>query len=510
MGERRKPSRASVMKKRKRRLRIRRIRFCIALVILIAIITLVVSLIHKVIIWSTKKADPAYGITVNGIDLTGLERAEAEKALLDSYQWNLMITYNEQVYEVEDYLKEEAEIILDEVYMETDIDNKDKDLDKKSNYELEVQQPDTKADLIIEAIGDKWDDEAENSIITGYDAENGGFELSESKSGYVIDADSLKTELVNCFQEKNYETVIEAEKVKEEPAVTKDDYKVIATFTTTTTNNKDRNTNVSLACQAVNGTIIQAGEQFSYNVVVGQRTAEKGYKEAGAYANGEHVLEIGGGVCQLSSTMYDAAVTAGLLVDERTGHSYEPSYVIPGEDAAVSYENPDFKFTNNSKGSLGIVVSFVERTVTVKFYGVPILEEGVKQYMKSEKTEDTPIPDPTYELDPTLPMGTEVEKKAGKMGSVWVTNVVVEKDGEIISDTYLHTTKYKGTGAVIANNPINTEGMTPEQIAALQAQIAAQQALAAQQAAQQQATDTTGAPADATVTNPTPDTSTAN
>lgn len=121
--------------------------------------------------------------------------------------------------------------------------------------------------------------------------------------------------------------------------------------------------NVRLAAAALNGKIIQPGEEFSFNLTTGNRTTDKGYRPAGAYVNGVLVEEPGGGVCQVSSTLYNAVVFSGLKTTERHAHSYEPSYVTPGEDAMVSYDGhsgPDMKFVNNSKTAVGIKTSFSE------------------------------------------------------------------------------------------------------------------------------------------------------
>ena len=154
---------------------------------------------------------------------------------------------------------------------------------------------------------------------------------------------------------------------------------------------KDRNENIRLACAAINGTILQPGEEFSFNKMTGNRTTEKGYKPAGAYSNGVVVQEPGGGVCQVSSTLYNAVVFAGLKTTERHAHTYEPSYVTPGEDAMVSYDGyagPDLRFVNNSKTAVGIKAAYSNQTLTVSIYGNPILEDGVTVSMHSEKIKE--------------------------------------------------------------------------------------------------------------------------
>lgn len=119
-------------------------------------------------------------------------------------------------------------------------------------------------------------------------------------------------------------------------------------------------------------------------------------------------------MCQVSSTLYNAVVFAGLKTTERHAHSYEPSYVTPGEDAMVSYDGysgPDMKFVNNSKTAVGIKTSFSNQKLTISIYGNPILEEGVTLSMHSQKVKELDPPAPEYVEDPTLELDVEVEVK---------------------------------------------------------------------------------------------------
>ena len=168
---------------------------------------------------------------------------------------------------------------------------------------------------------------------------------------------------------------------------------------TKTTANSKRNTNVRLACEALNGTIVQPGQELSFNDTVGERTEAKGYQGAAAYNNGEVVQEIGGGVCQVSTTLYNAVLKAGLKISVRRSHTFEPSYVTPGQDATVSWGGPDFKFINNSNTAIGIRARYADQTCTVSVYGIPILEEGVTYSLDAKKIADLDPPAPIYEED---------------------------------------------------------------------------------------------------------------
>ena len=151
----------------------------------------------------------------------------------------------------------------------------------------------------------------------------------------------------------------------------------------------NRITNVELAANSINGVILSPGEQFDYNECLGQRTAERGYKAAGAYSGGQVVQEVGGGICQVSSALYYAALLANLQIDVRSCHYFPVNYLPAGLDATVSWGGPEFKFTNDRDWPVKITAS-VDRaanTVTVQIYGTNldgsyvVMEHAVTGYV---------------------------------------------------------------------------------------------------------------------------------
>ena len=110
--------------------------------------------------------------------------------------------------------------------------------------------------------------------------------------------------------------------------------------------NTNRNTNIQLATKACNGYVLQPGATFSFNTVVGQRTKARGYKEAGVYVNGQTDTGVGGGICQVSSTLFNAALESNMTIVARRAHSLPVSYLPRGRDATVSWGGPEFKFKN--------------------------------------------------------------------------------------------------------------------------------------------------------------------
>ena len=109
-----------------------------------------------------------------------------------------------------------------------------------------------------------------------------------------------------------------------------------------------------MALQLINGTHLAPGESFSFNDTVGKRTTERGFKVATAYSSGEVTEDVGGGICQVSTTLFNAFVKADMQIDERHNHSLTVAYVDKGKDAAVNWGNQDLRFTNNSSDSVYI------------------------------------------------------------------------------------------------------------------------------------------------------------
>ena len=252
------------------------------------------------------------------------------------------------------------------------------------------------------------------------------------------------------------------------PSITKEDLERnlfkddLGEYTTTVNGSSVRKNNVRLAGEKCN-VILLPGEEFSYNQTVGKRTKENGFGEAGAYLNGETVQEVGGGVCQTSSTLYNAVVLANLEVTERTNHTYISSYVPIGRDATVSWGGPDFKFKNNRDYPIKIEASYAGGKLTCKIIGTDVDGSYVK--FTSERTGDVAY-NTKYENDDTIPEGQQVTKQAGSNGGKAVSyRLVYDKDGKLLSKKKEANSYYKGHEAIIAVGTMKVEQVpetTPE------------------------------------------------
>lgn len=388
-------------------------------------------------------------ITVNGISVNGLTKSEAMEKILKDLGWDMKVAYNGDTKPLENLMSGNVDKTLDDALSKGEA----------GSYEVGTDGLEEAVNAAVAVLADGWDIQPKNGSINAYDKASGEFKFAGAETGKLIERETLASDILAAIEAGDFDKTIEASAKEVQPEITaeqaKASFKRIGTYTTTTTNNKARNENVRIASEAINGMIIQPGEEFSFNLTTGNRTPEKGYQPAGAYVNGVLVEEPGGGVCQVSSTLYNAVVFAGLKTTERHAHSYEPSYVTPGEDAMVSYDGhsgPDMKFINNSKTAVGIKTSFANQKLTVSVYGSPILEEGVTLSMVSAKVKELDPPAPVYEEDQTLEPGVEVEAKAATMGSRWATSLVTKKDGVVISEEHFHNSTYKGKSATIKRN----------------------------------------------------------
>lgn len=238
------------------------------------------------------------------------------------------------------------------------------------DYEVEVN---ASVELDIDKLYDSVCCEASDAY---YDKETG--EVVESVTGVDFDK-AQATELWNAAELGETVdiplTLTEPEKTTEyvESRLFADDLGETVT-TSLSGSTQNRITNVKLAAEAINGIVLAPGEQFSYNDALGERTTERGYKAAGAYSGGQVVQEVGGGICQVSSMVYYAALLSNLQIDTRTCHYFPVSYVNPGMDATVSWGGPEFRFTNDRDWPIRIEASVnqSDKSVTVSFYGTDV------------------------------------------------------------------------------------------------------------------------------------------
>jgi len=202
-----------------------------------------------------------------------------------------------------------------------------------------------------------------------------------------------------------------------------------------------RNTNLKAASGKINGIVLAPGEKFSFNGAVGRRTLKNGFKIAGVYKNGKHDTGIGGGICQVSSTLYNAALFANLKIVRRQNHSMPVAYLPVGRDATVDYGAIDLVFENSYDTPIAVSTSFNPGRLTFRILGkkdpslsIKIESEGHKSWNPGVKTV----------VDKTLPAGKTKVVEKGSLGHSVKTYRLVYKDGRLVRREYLGQSYYKG------------------------------------------------------------------
>ena len=302
------------------------------------------------------------------------------------------------------------------------------------------------------------DREPVNSNVESFNFSTKTFTFTEDRPGAKIDPEDLYTRLETLLDNGVTNTTVRVVPQRIEAEMTKAElmnrFGLISAYTTQTTNNKNRNTNIQLSAAAISGITVMPGEIFSFNGTVGERTAEKGYKEAAAIAGGQSRDEIGGGVCQTSSTLFNAAVRADLEILERNPHAWPSNYVEKGFDATVNWPGLDFKFRNNTEWPIFIIAGYSNQKVTVNIYGMS-LGAGVKIDLESDLIRKIPKPEGiNYVLNTSLAPGERKKTVNAREGyEVQTWKIWYQGDREIRRESLFKTTYKAYQETVEYNNP---------------------------------------------------------
>ena len=294
----------------------------------------------------------------------------------------------------------------------------------------------------------------QDADVESFDPDTGKFTFTSEVTGYELDSDDLYAQITQAVANGNVNANIEAKIIEVAPEHTveymKEHFGRISYAQTKTTSNSDRNRNIQLATAEFNGMRVEPGETVSFNKTTGERTEAKGYRAAGAYSGGVLVQEPGGGVCQVSTTLYNAAVKADLEIIERSPHSRVSDYVPIGLDAAVNWPSQDFKFKNTSDYPIFIVAEFADQKLTFKIYGKQ-LDDGVYIKLESEKTETIAAPEGVKEKnDPTILAGSEPKLEKARDGARAISyKIYYDKNDNEIKREVLAKSTYPASQAIL-------------------------------------------------------------
>ncbi|MCL1854232.1 MAG: VanW family protein [Clostridia bacterium] len=282
------------------------------------------------------------------------------------------------------------------------------------------------------------------------------FSFTDEQLGVTIDSEALYDKVTASLDRLEKGVTLNVDPVLTQPAVTKAEltagFKMVAAYTTDTTGDSNRNNNIALACQAINGTALMPGETFSFNGATGQRTIGKGYREAGAISAGQSIEEVGGGICQVSSTLFNAVARADLEIVRRSPHAWPSTYVNRGEDATVNWPNLDFTFRNSQSTPVFVIAYYQDRKCSAEIWGYS-LGEGVTIDLKSNivKTMEPP-PDTRYVVNSGMAPGASKETVKPRTGYVVDTYKVWYQNGQEIKREKMHTSTYKAYQRTIEYN----------------------------------------------------------
>lgn len=284
-----------------------------------------------------------------------------------------------------------------------------------------ITRTDTSAarvNAFVEGVAEKIDRPALDASVSSFNPETYEFEFAEAITGRKVDTDALKRDIVAAVAAGGGNVTMQVAEL--EPSLTTkdvaDNYGLIDyAITNANSSSRARLNNIKLAMSLINGTRIAPGEEFSFNKAVGQRTEARGFRKAPAYSGGEVTEQVGGGICQVSTTLFNAAVKADMEILERHNHSLTVSYVEKGKDATVDWGHQDLRFRNTSPDDV-YICCYVTQDNRVRFgiFG-RLLPNGEKITLECVTTETTKY-ETKYEASPLLAPGQTYVLQDGKNG----------------------------------------------------------------------------------------------
>ena len=401
------------------------------------------------------------GISVNNVPLGGLTQDEAKEKLSTDVnnvirEQIISLVDGENTYEIK-YGDIDAKYNIDDTLLAaynygrngelkdrykqvTDLKDNPKDFEAQFTYNEELLK--TK----INEISAQVKVEPENSVMK---RENGAVVISDEKIGYEMDFDSTYNAAKDVIESLQPGTV-EIKKNEIQPEITREENEkatsLIGTYYTTFSGNDyGRNENLRVGCANINGTELAPGEIFSMNEGLGPQTYENGYRDAAVIVDGKIEDGLAGGVCQITSTLYNAVILAELKIVERSNHSLAVSYVPLGQDAAVAGDYKDLKFQNDTDYPVYIEAYISGNKLITNVYGHEI--HSPSREVKFENIVDSVIQKPAEKVteDPEKPKGYREVTYYGKQGKKVSTYKIVYENGQQISREYFSSSTYRAT-----------------------------------------------------------------
>lgn len=399
------------------------------------------------------------GITINGINVGGLTEQEVRDFFLDPDTsptlGTLRVACGEDVYELDG-----SSVIgaaqIEEVF-EAAFAGAGTAFTLKYQYDIAPLK-----DAVLE-LAQQLNVAPVDASYTYDRSVEGRFVYSDGVKGRQVDGEALFTAVSDYVAAGDFSQPCQAPFTELEPTLTIEDVKRLTSVVSTATSSfakgsyaaANRVFNIEKALGMIDGYVLGPGEEFSFNTVLGPRYTSHGWKLAGAINNGKSVEEPGGGVCQVSSTTFNAVLMADLTIVERAPHSWPLSYLPAGQDATINTGTQDFIFRNNRETPviIGADIDKKKKEMTITIYGEP-LPDG--QYIKlvSKKVDTIKQPADQIVVVKTMAPGTSVVEREGRAGSRYETyKEYYAADGTLIKKELAYKTTYRAISTIIHKGP---------------------------------------------------------
>lgn len=423
------------------------------------------------------------GTTVEGVSIGGMTMDQAKTALASVVEqgkqsFSVLLEFGEEsipysgeqvnvVCDLDAVLEEAFGLLREDIGYDALIAEQNDIRQNGKAYTLTYAFEESAARAVASILASERDVAATDASIV-FDSETNKIAYTDEQAGLSIDQEALTASLLTAKSGD----ILTVPTVETAPVMTRatleETFVLRATFTTSfkgSTNN--RKYNIRKGAEMMTGTVLNPGDVFSCNDTLGVRTKKNGWKEAGAYIGGVTEDQAGGGVCQLSSTLYNCVVMSDLEIVDRRNHSMPVSYVKKGLDATINSVGNiiDFKFRNNTEDKI-ILISYTDgNNLTMEIYGLDFRNDEYDEIrLRAEKVKTLkPSGDMEYELDPNLPTGHEEVVQERRNGSIYKSYKQYYKNGELVREEFLAESTYRAYNGItrVGPSPSPTPVVTP-------------------------------------------------
>lgn len=410
------------------------------------------------------------GVHIDGIDVSGMTKAEAEAAFEEYVEQlnNAMVSFtaNGKSYDIvfsDAGLDFDGSDVVETAYAYGRTGNllaRYKEITQVKTEPVNISIAKTlDEDAMEEQLKELTEDivvEAKNASI---ERSNGSFRIIDEEIGQDVDYEASLKKLYDLMEDgwQGDNLTVELEMKETEPEYTAADFEkvkdVLGTYSTNYTGTKNREKNLMNGCDKINGTVVYPGEVFSVYEATSPFTTDNGYYAANQYLNGEVVTGVGGGICQVSTTLYNAVLRAELQVEERSPHSMVVSYVPKSADAAIAGTYKDFKFKNDTDAPIYIEASAGGGTVKFTIYGEETRPSNRTIEFESKILSTTQPGAEIETVDKSKPAGYRQVTQAAHVGYSAELWKYVYEDGKLVESIKVNSSKYMASPARVTVGP---------------------------------------------------------